>query len=276
MFSERYGYVKPSDVLIIGKITIDIQNAICSCIDRLFRNLFDRSESVGRHVWTSYLKERDAKYYDNSFITEYIENTEIEWFKKLDMVEAVIEALHMSLNWGRNYMNIHQNAIYFIDDLNAEFKKNHFAYRIIDNIVVEISNEEEIKTIEQAQEENTNNIRIHLSQALRLCSNRDTPDYRNSIKESISAVEAYCREKTGCSSLGDALNKLKKVGLEIPSDLNTAFVKLYAYTNQKDTGIRHALMVDDGTYTPTYAEAIFMVVSCSAFINYLNAKKLII
>lgn len=35
MFSERYGYVNVSDVIIREKITPEIQNAICSCFDRL-------------------------------------------------------------------------------------------------------------------------------------------------------------------------------------------------------------------------------------------------
>ena len=38
-------------------------------------------------------------------------------------------------------------------------------------------------------------------------------------------------------------------------DVKEAFDKLYAYTNQKDTGIRHALMDDDGTYVPSSDES---------------------
>jgi len=38
------------------------------------------------------------------------------------------------------------------------------------------------------------------------------------------------------------------------------------------TSIRHALIDDEGTYTPTADEAIFMLVSCSAFVNYLRKK----
>ena len=52
-----------------------------------------------------------------------------------------------------------------------------------------------------------------------------------------------------------------------------SFEKLYAYTNQPTTGIRHALMDSSGTYVPKAEEALFMLVSCSAFINYLNKKK---
>ena len=37
----------------------------------------------------------------------------------------------------------------------------------------------------------------HVKNALTLFSRRETPDYKNSIKESISAVESIIREITG-------------------------------------------------------------------------------
>lgn len=81
-----------------------------------------------------------------------------------------------------------------------------------------------------------------------------------------------CRSLTGQNTLGDSLNQLEKKGVIIPKMLKDAFVKLYAYTNQKESGIRHALMDEEGTYLPSKDEALFMLVSCSAFINYLRSK----
>ena len=78
---------------------------------------------------------------------------------------------------------------------------------------------------------------IHLDNSLRLFSDKPNPDYRNSIKESISAVEATCRIITGESTLGSAFNKLEAKGLEINSQLKAGFDKIYAYTNNKRSGI---------------------------------------
>ena len=72
--------------------------------------------------------------------------------------------------------------------------------------------------------------------------------------------------------MGSALKKLEGSGIVIPNLLKTAFEKLYAYTNQPDSGIRHALMDADGDYLPGQEEALFMLVSCSAFLNYLYGK----
>ena len=85
-------------------------------------------------------------------------------------------------------------------------------------------------------------------------------------------MEALCRELTNTNTLGKALNVLKTKGVSIPEVLLTAFDKLYAYTNSQETGIRHALMDADAIYAPSAEEALFMLVTCSAFINYLTAK----
>jgi hypothetical protein len=45
-------------------------------------------------------------------------------------------------------------------------------------------------------------------------------------------------------------------------------VKLYGYTSD-DSGIRHAILDQP---TVGFDEAKFMIVSCSAFVNYLIAK----
>ena len=51
--------------------------------------------------------------------------------------------------------------------------------------------------------------------------------------------------------------------------LKTAFNKLYGYTNDEQ-GIRHSLLEKD---TVDFEDAKFMLVSCSAFINYLTIKS---
>lgn len=282
LFSERYGYTKASDVIIREQITPEIQNAICSCYDHLKHNLDSMTTLYGEsyyakleaYLWEVFLNKRASKFYVTEFkynlvSTVYIEDKNIEWFLKLNIIEKGIEYLlskSQSNNRIANYTNL------FIENLNLAFERLNFAYRIIGGKIVEITSEQEIKTIETAIDNSARNVKMHLNRALELYAQRPDGDYRNSIKESISAVEAFCREKTGENTLGKALNKLEKNGIVFPDVLKTAFEKLYAYTNQPDAGIRHALMDDTGVYTPKAEEAIFMLVSCSAFINYLNKK----
>ncbi|MCR4321721.1 MAG: hypothetical protein NUV74_15460 [Candidatus Brocadiaceae bacterium] len=110
----------------------------------------------------------------------------------------------------------------------------------------------------------------HLKSALDLFADRKSPDYRNSIKESISAVEAICNliAKDTKTTLGQALKEIEKKMTLHPA-LKKAFDSLYGYTSNAE-GIRHALLDEP---TLDFEDAKFMLVSCSGFINYLLAKS---
>ena len=277
LFSERYGYTKVSDVIIREKITLEIQNAICSCFDQLedlyaSANFYQAAQSLlsdlEKEVWTKFLNQRLSRYNYHSFhITDYIENDNNEWFLKLNYIEFIIKFIYKQDK--PSFTRVSYNLVTL---LNTEFERLNFAYRIVEQEIVEITSEQEIKTIESAINNSPLNIQMHLNSALEKYAQRPNGDYRNSIKESISAVEAFCRDKTGESTLGKALSNLEKKNIIIPQSLSSAFLKLYEYTNHADTGIRHVLMDDNGSYTPTADEALFMLVSCSAFINYLSKK----
>ena len=111
-------------------------------------------------------------------------------------------------------------------------------------------------------------VHAHLRRALELLADRNTPDYRNSIKESISAVESLAALTVGESgTLGQLIKKLEqKIGLH-PA-LGKAFNKLYGYTSDEG-GIRHALADEE---TADFDHAKFMLVVCSAFVGFVLSK----
>jgi hypothetical protein len=95
------------------------------------------------------------------------------------------------------------------------------------------------------------------------------PDYRNSIKESISAVESMRRTLTGDpnATVGAALNVIEdKVGLH--GALKASLSNLYGYTSDED-GIRHAMLEKPDI---TFNDTKVLLVSCSAFVNYITGK----
>lgn len=299
-FSERYGYVKPSNVLIREKITPEIQNAICNCIHDLYHTERGLSyeEELEKRLWVYFLNREKSLFYSiETFFpvfphvfSSYLKDEKEPWYKKLDLLEAAIKHLSeidrektpIIKEWieeGGQRRDEEDNRIPpttrdFIEQLNSEFERLHFAYRIVEGKIVDMTSGEEIAEIEKAIEDSSDNIRRHLTNALELLAIRPEGDYRNSIKESISAVEAYCREKTGERTLGKALKRLESTSIVISDELKKSFELFYRYTNAEDTGIRHALMDETGEYIPSEPEAQFMLVSCSAFINYLRKKNL--
>ena len=257
----------------------EVCNALCTMYDMLQNDISGvyskpfTYAGLELRVWCDFLhKRRNDAIYDwggvRSVIVPFIQE-DYTWYDKLDLVEFTIK-------WMRNEAG---NNLYFIrivdgfvNGVNRYFKQLSYSYHVINDEIVEITSEMEVAAIEDAIDSSSSVARNHLSNALSLLSKKPVGDYRNSIKESISAVESLVRHITGETKLGDALAKLENKGLEIPKVLHDAFVKLYAYTNQPSTGIRHALMEEDSKYIPDREEATFMLITCSAFISYIQAK----
>jgi len=248
IFSERYGYIKPSDMIIRERITPEIQNAICNCYLDLLTSINKSTfRELERYILRFYLNGNienapelnvfdDISFSETNYkhlvILPLLKNKFSDWWIKLDIIEATISFLIKEKTKA--------NSKNYVDELNNEFARLNFGYRIVDGLVTEITSELEIKTIKKALDENKDNVSMHLNNALKLYSQRPNPDYRNSIKESISAVEALNREITGEKTLN--LKKMEDKGLKIPSVLGKAINCLYGYSNDETTGIRHCLM----------------------------------
>jgi hypothetical protein len=92
--------------------------------------------------------------------------------------------------------------------------------------------------------------------------------YRNSIKESVSAVESLVGIALGKQgTLGQLIKKLKQE-IDFHPALEAAFSSLYGYTSDAD-GIRHAILESKAL---SFEDAKFFLVVCSAFVNFVTAK----
>lgn len=288
LFSQRYKLVDAKTLFIRGRLSEEVANAIENCYSIMWDE-YDKEEYVQydsnelshekmeRELWTGFLcnsisdfKPDQYSYRPTSIIV--IKSSNFKWNDVLDMIEYTIKYIH---SWLKRHQAPVTGKLFldFVNRLNYEFKRLDFAYRIIDDEIVEITDDNEIKAIEQASGASGANVKEHLQKSMQHLSKRPDADASNSIKESISALEAVCRDLTGEATLGKSLKKLEAKGISIHPCLKDGLDKLYIYTNQPDTGIRHALMDADGNNVPSKDEAHLMLVLCSAFINYLRAKS---
>ncbi len=159
----------------------------------------------------------------------------------------------------------------FRNSLNDILERELSGFRLVEDKFVRITNKKEIEEISEALDSPYAGCQTHLRKALVHMSNRENPDYRNSIKESISAVESVAKEITGNkgATLKDALIQIEKSG-KIHGALKAGFLSLYGYASDAD-GIRHAVIEGEGTNL-TFTDAKYFLVACSAFANYLTAK----
>jgi len=261
-FSKRLGYV--DNILIKEDMSSNLKNRIWNVIVVHLQN----------HYRLTDLSEKLLIVYDKCFknVISPLQNYNSH------QILTHITPMFLRKNWFEVYDFVEDLlSIESIDDLeglsrslNKILAEENSAYRIINDNVVEIVSEEEIQEVELAIHSGFEGVQIHLSQAVVLMSNREKPDFRNVIKESISAVESICQLITGDknATLGPALDKIESK-YKIHKALKDGFDKIYGYTSDGD-GIRHSLLENPEHLTIT--DAKFMLVACSAFVNFLIGK----
>lgn len=272
MFSEKYGY-KPESTIQYECISDRLRQRIW--------NLFYQNEILAGGLKSDRLQQAlngeptiESKIADMlgfSIATSGMKNTlqnqiekflliESKWYEVYDFVEMHLQVI---LGEERSQREKQYNKL-------LEYEKS--GYRVINGVVAPITNKSEIAVIEDAEKTAYTTVNQHIQKALVLYADLENPDYENSIKESISAVEAMCCIITGMSgagaSLGKAIKKLKDNGVHIHSAMENAFSSLYGYASDED-GIRHGGI--DFINAPA-EDAKYMLISCSAFVTYLSEK----
>jgi len=272
LFSQRIGIKPVNKTMQVDSMSSDLRNSLWNALTisywetmrATFTSRDSKIDTLVRRLWVHYFKEpvdthKGIWQLAYQAIRDYFFGC--EWFEVYDFMEFV------ALNYPDASVN-HK----FIQRCNSVLEQELSAHRFVAGKIAQITSETEIAEIEDALHtgELPSAVKTHLKAALSLLADRKSPDYRNSIKESISAVEAMCRLITGNvrATLGEALKEIEKnVGLH-PA-LKAAFSKLYGWTNDAE-GIRHALLDESNL---SFEDAKFMLVSCSAFTNYLNSKS---
>ena len=274
-FSERYGF-KPTKDIQIESMDKELRTSLWNLIYNYFlhfirspNNIRDRSGNefyfiFRNEIWGQHLKkpvdELKPMYIRSQLKTIYFG---LDWNRVYDLIEFI----------AKNYPDspIKRRKIDFIKRCNFKLKSENSAYRLIGENVTQITSEEEIMEIEEALDETGpfKPVSIQINDSIKFLSDRKSPNYRNSIKEAISAVESLCRIITQKekATLGQLL-KLIEVKIGLHGALKAAFSQLYGYTSDKD-GIRHGLLDESNI---DFEDAKFMLVACSAFINYVKVK----
>ena len=253
--SEWYDMIYVSE----GQWGSNTQEFFRTVLREVYAKFVDGQRRIGYDDFFSIINSTidNGRYDEVLTLVEYISQ-----FWEKGSMRSWVEAI--GIDYG--YEGMPSTCIYHF--FNNLFKQEYVGYRFVNDIIVQITDENEVDAIENASNTEHDIVNEHMRKAICLISDWQHPDYENSIKESISAVEAMCVLIIGKKgSLGDALKQLEDKGLSIHPSLKAAFQKLFGYTSDAN-GIRHA--GDIGGPSSTFEEAKFMLVSCSAFINYLT------
>lgn len=266
-FSERKGFKKVSEIIQKKGMKEELRNTLWNIIDIFiwdkldFRDAYpqyDEIETFTFSLWHHFLKKpidtipilvRDKLKYIRGYFFK------CEWYEVYDFIEFIDQQFKIER---------------FKEAINEALEKDFSGWRLVDHIFVDITDDQEIEMLEETfKDDRFEGVSQHLKRALGLLADRDNPDYRNSIKESISAVESICQVITekDSATLGDALKILERDHKLHPA-LKEGFSKLYGYTSDED-GIRHAMSEEPDIDS---ADAKYFLMSCTSFINYLKSK----
>jgi len=259
-FSDRLGITTPKSILQIDSIDEELRNGLWqACLENLFvRDGFgfeydQQFRMVMRSIYIDFFKETsDAIPYGYESSAGSVR----KWFFETEWYE-VYNFLEFSLSIIRTDSFLERVAFFL--------EREKSGFRLINRQFLPITDPIEIEAVSIAAAQNYAGVQQHIKAAITLFSRKPTPDYRNSIKEAISAVESAAKTLTGDTkaTLGDALKTLD-AKTPIHGALREAMSKLYGYTSDKG-GIRHALLEESDV---DEAEAKFMIVACSAFVNF--------
>ncbi len=268
-FSERKGLKPVSEIIQFDSMNEALRNSLWNALDVALWSTDDfiyrqygqpHIEPLSKSLWFHYFKKPIDSRPDRASkilaaIREYFFSC--RWNEVYDFLEFIVSAYERSKPRLPEF-------------LNSFLERELSGYRFVAGHIADVTSQEELTMIEEAARDSRfAGVSAHIQRALELYADRENPDYRNSIKESISAVESIARVVSGSqkATLGDALKAIKKSGQLHPA-LKEGFLKLYGYTSDEQ-GIRHA-MLDEPNLTA--ADARFFLVSCSSFVNYLKAQ----
>jgi hypothetical protein len=261
-FSQRMGITPKTTSLQLDWMNDDLRVGLWNVFYELRGRLSRDGEwALGNRIWGELLKKPldEAVGMAPFQVLDEIKATffQASWWWVYEFVEFVHDRLPLGM--ARDATTV----------TNEVLEREGSGYRLIKGMVVPITAPEELEAVAAACD-GLGRARAHIVRAGELLGYRPEPDYRNSIKESISAVEAACCMIAGKpkATLGQALKVIEGRGVTHPS-LKGGFDKLYGWTSD-DQGIRHALLDEP---TLDFADSKFMLVACSAFVNYLQAKS---
>lgn len=223
--SQRLGLIPDQKAIQLESLDEDLRNSLWSLLTIHYWNKFNKSKfhyydrvdyisgsnlgGIFRDLWLNYFKKPidtiPTLFYDNANGLGILRNYffQAKWYEVYEFIEFISA---YSISSG--------NRDGFISDCNKIFEKENSGYRFVDGKIIEISSSDEVDEIEKAIENAAPyyGVKQHLVSAITLMSDKENPDYRNSVKESISAVESLCKKIAGDekATLGVVLKVLEK------------------------------------------------------------------
>ena len=265
-FSDRIGVTQPPSLAREG-MPLELRTALWSLVHRIFFEDADLHDTWRNCALRSFYDLHHLPRHNVGSTRVQQQRNMIAWW--FDEERSWWEFYNTIEHLGSQIVSRYRN---FYAQCNVMLEAEGSKFRFVGTELSQITDENEIAAVNQALRatDRFGGAREHIAAALRLLGQRPEPDYRNSIRESITAVESTLKVLTGMehAPMGDALRSFGRTH-PIHASLFKGLDRLYGYTCNEH-GIRHALIEAEANVG--FSEAKFMVVAGAAFVSFLIAK----
>lgn len=279
-FSERIGLKKISDALQYDSMSEGLKNRIINLLHEAYiKNygvgFYSVDDSFEYQLYCSimldffkqsYSEILSAGFEHEQYFKDILQCTlSQEWYELFDLLEFLINDVGIINDEEKKKLNI------ILDQENSAYrlsKENRFIPIIDSTLMKTIDNTLDIDSFYHAKQ--------HVSKAILSLSDKKNSDYNSVVRESINAVESCLITLAGLDSskkntLGIAIKVIKqKYGDSIDFSFLKPFEQLYGFAS--NNGIRHS--ANEGSVIVDLADAILVLTTCSALLNYLSSKQL--
>lgn len=274
LFSKRLGFQPIDDIIQIDYLNTELRNRMENVIYRIFENIQSNGSITGlelssfdlyRHFIEEYFKENIYENLDSGrYFTAYyrdvvIKLRELPWFSYYDIFEVMGGVISKKVR----------------ENLNRILEEEQSGYRMTkESIFIPVTDKLSLEAINQTEESPFDHAKKHISLAIKELGNKDQTNYNAVIREAITATESYMIQLAdlppkGKATMGDAVKKVReKYSEDIQMEFIKPFETLYGIASNK--GIRHA--GNDKTIVSDREDAILVLTTCSAMLNYLSSK----
>lgn len=276
-FAERMGKRAPRTIIQTESLDDDTRTELWNVLvvlQGIFEGTRERDykgtveAQVVDAVWTWEFKKPRDELPSRSAVWQRIKKLvlEDEWFVVLDLIEELVGYIGRYEDWTTPDLQVVMR-----DAFNDRFEHYLLGYRFVGGEITPIATSAEAAAVDEAMSAAAPvaGARHALERATELLADRERPDYPNSIKESISAVESVVTWLTGKGELGKGLGALESAGMKVHPALKGAWLKMYGWASDDD-GIRHGSIE---AADANQALARYVLVSSSAFVSYLVEER---
>ena len=202
-FSERMGFKEHLPTIQTDGMNDSLRNSLWNYLHTLYESKYEYwhpvAEWSARFFFKVPVDELPFRDYDNrKWLKARFYG--LEWYEVYDYIEFIMN------NHGKIIQSAINNRSKLIENFNIIFEQELSGFRFISGILAPVSNPAETGEIASAIEATARDGLVgaheHLRASLILLGKKPVPDYRNSIKEAISAVESIAKQLTKSDAQG--------------------------------------------------------------------------